>query len=142
MDMRISVLATEVRDSERRKQVEARDMQSATTSIGRPPACHCAAMPPPRTARNTTARKMEAKTLRHRFVVHGPVVTRRAMRPPLLQQSAAQATSRTPRRAAGIAGFRRIAIESDETAMKGGAGRRACYQPRRALRLDCLMTSG
>jgi hypothetical protein len=36
-------------------------------------------------------------------VVQGVVVTRRAMSPPLLQQTAAQATRSAPRRVAGVA---------------------------------------
>src|SRR6266849_5901597 len=54
----------------------------------------------PRTIHRTRTRKSEAKRLRHRLVVQGLVVTRRAMSPPLLQHNAAPATSRAPRRAA------------------------------------------
>jgi hypothetical protein len=43
-------------------------------------------------------------------VVQGLVVTRRAMSPPLLQHTAAEATSRAPRRAADVAGSRRVAL--------------------------------
>src|SRR5712691_3660608 len=100
--MRISVLATDVCASEKMKHVEASAMHTATTRTGRPPPRHCATIPRPRTTHSTRLRKSEAKTLRHRLVVQGLVVTRRAMSPPLLQQTAAQATSRTPRRLAGV----------------------------------------
>src|SRR5213594_4436955 len=100
MEMRISVLATEVCASEKMKHVEASAMQTATATTGRPPSRHWATMLRRRTIQSTTARKIEAERLRHRLVVHGLVVTRRAMRPPLLQQTAAQATSRAPRRVA------------------------------------------
>src|SRR2546425_11037694 len=83
------------------KHVEASAMQTATATTGRPPSRHWATMLRRRTIQSTTARKIEAERLRHRLVVHGLVVTRRAMRPPLLQQTAAQATSRAPRRVAG-----------------------------------------
>src|SRR6266849_7261347 len=71
----------------------------------------------PRTIHRTRARKSEAKRLRHRLVVQGLVVTRRAMSPPLLQHIAAQATSSTPRRVAGAAGSRRGATESGAPVM-------------------------
>src|SRR6202008_3674764 len=44
----------------------------------------------------TTPRNTAAETLRQKLVVHGVVVTRRAMRPPLLQHTAAHATSSVP----------------------------------------------
>ena len=78
-------------------------MQTATATSGGPPSRHCARMLRPRTIDSTTARKSEAKRLRQRLVVQGVVVTRRAMSPPLLQHTAAQATSRAPRREAGVA---------------------------------------
>src|SRR5215472_16166582 len=95
--MRIRVLATDVYASEKMKHVEASAMQAATATIGRPPSRHWATMPRPPTIRSTTARNIVAKTLRQRLVVHDVVVTRRAMSPPLLQHTAAQATSRAPR---------------------------------------------
>jgi hypothetical protein len=49
------------------------------------------------------ARKSEANTLRQRLVVQGLVPTSRTMSPPLLQHTAAQATSKAPRRVAGVA---------------------------------------
>src|SRR3989442_8944210 len=92
------------------KNVEASAMQTATATTGRPPSRHWATMLRRRAIHRTTTRKSEAKRLRHRLVVHGLVVTRRAMRPPLLQQTAAQATSRAPRRAAGVAPSRPLAV--------------------------------
>src|SRR5256885_9884340 len=83
------------------KHVEASAMQTATATTGRPPSRHWATMLRRRTIQSTTARKIEAERLRHKLVVHGLVVTRRAMRPPLLQQTAAQGTSRAPRPVAG-----------------------------------------
>src|SRR5882724_246119 len=100
--MRIKVLATDVCASEKRKHVEASAMQTATATTGAPPSRHCAKMPRRRAIHRTTPRKSDAKRLRHKLVVQGPVVTRRAIRPPLLQQTAAQATSRAPRRVAGV----------------------------------------
>src|SRR5437879_11217698 len=79
------------------KHVEASAMQTATATTGRPPSRHWATMLRRRAIQSTTARKIEAETLRHRLVVHGLVVTRRAMRPPLLQQTAAPPTPRHPR---------------------------------------------
>ncbi len=108
--MRIKVLATEVWAREKMKQVEAVAMQSETITTGRPPSRHWATMLRPRTTHSTTAKNSEANRLRQRLVVQGLVVTRRAMSPPLLQQTAAQATSRPPRRAADVAGSRRVAL--------------------------------
>src|SRR5439155_6155681 len=108
--MRIRLLATEVCASENRKHVEASAMQTATATTGRPPSRHWARMLRRRAIHRTTTRKSEANRLRQRLVVHGLVVTRRAMRPPLLQQTAAQATSRAPRREAGVASSRRVAL--------------------------------
>src|SRR5262249_12470497 len=51
-----------------------------------------------------------AKTLRQRLVVQGLVLTSRTMRPPLLQHTAAQATSIAPRRVTGVASSRRVAL--------------------------------
>src|SRR5712692_4862638 len=124
--MRINVLATDVCASEKMKHVEASAMHTATTRTGRPPPRHCAKIPRPRTTHSTRLRKSEAKTLRHRLVVQGLVVTRRAMSPPLLQQTAAQATSRTPRRLEGVAGSRRVATESGATGVPSSLDR-MCY---------------
>src|SRR5688572_18865882 len=95
--MRISVLATDVYASDRMKHVDATAMQTAARTRG---PRQCLKIPGPRTIQSAAARKSEAKRLRHRLVVHGLVVTRRAMRPPLLQHIAAHATSRAPRRVA------------------------------------------
>ena len=94
----MSVLATDVCASEKMKHVEAVAMHTATMRTGRPPSRHSAKIPRRRTTRSTTVRKSEAKRPRQRLVVQGLVVTRRATSPPLLQQTAAQATSRAPRR--------------------------------------------
>src|SRR5882672_3014144 len=110
--MRINVLATEVWASEKMKHVEASAMHAATARTGRPPSRHCAKMLRRATVHNTALRNTDANRLRHRLVVHGLVVTSRAMSPPLLQHTAAQPTSKAPRRAAGIAGSRRVANES------------------------------
>src|SRR2546428_3155206 len=98
--MRISVLATDVRDSAKMKHVEAVAMHTAAIRTGPPPSRHCATMLRRLAIRSTRVRNSDAKRPRHRLVVHGPVVTRRAISPPLLQHTAAQATSRPPRRAA------------------------------------------
>src|SRR5262249_12118369 len=102
VDIRISVLATDVCASEKMKHVEDTAMHTAAARTGRPPSRHCPTMPRPRTTHSTSARKSEAKRLRHRLVVHGLVVTRRAMSPPLPQPVAAQATNTTPRRVASL----------------------------------------
>ena len=101
--MRISVLATDVWASEKMKHVDASAMHAATSQTGRPPS------PPLRDDAAAAGRlstsgqeRREAKKLRHRLVVQGSVRTRRTMSPPLLQHSAAAATSRAPRRAAGV----------------------------------------
>src|SRR6267142_3270422 len=103
MDMRMSVLATEVCASDRMKQVEDSDMHAATATPGAPSARHWVTIERRSTADRASARNAEANTLRHRFVVHGPVATRRAMRAPLLQHIAAHATNTAPRRVAATA---------------------------------------
>src|SRR5262245_22717304 len=123
VEMRMSVLATDVWASERMKHVEASAMHKATATTGRPPSRHCATIPRPRTIQSTRARKTDAKKLRHRVVVQALVVTRRAMSPPLLQHNAAQATSRAPRRASGVVGARRRATESGADVMSVAQGR-------------------
>src|SRR2546429_6555856 len=97
----MSVLATDVCAREKMKHVEAVAMHTATIRTGRPPSRHSAKIPRRRTTRSTRVRKSEAKRPRQRLVVHGPVATRRAMSPPLLQQTEAKATSRATRRVAG-----------------------------------------
>src|SRR6267142_4098241 len=103
-------------------------------------------MPRPRSIHRTTARNNEAKRLRHRLVVQGLVVTRRAMSPPLLQHIAAQATSRAPRRLAGVAESRRGATESGATAMsEARAGTMLSAMPRPTAgpsKLDRFEASG
>src|SRR6185436_1370352 len=140
--MRISVLATEVCAREKMKHVEASAMHEATSRTGRPPSHHCATMLRRRATLSTTARHTEAKTLRHRLVVHGSVCTRRTMRPPLLQHSAAAATSRAPRRAAGIAGAGRVTSGSGagrDGEREGGARAHLALHPdRTAMQLDEL----
>src|SRR5215470_8902613 len=106
----MSVLATDVYASEKMKHVEAAAMQEATSTTGQPPSRHCATMLRRRTTDRSAARKSEAKTLRQRLVVQGLVPTSRTMSPPLLQHTAAQATSRAPRRVAGVACSRRVAL--------------------------------
>src|SRR5262249_10355948 len=110
--MRISVLATEVWASEKTKHVEDTAMHTAAATTGRPPSRHCATIPRPRITQSTSARKTEAKKLRHRFVVQGDVPTRRTISDPLLQHRAAQATRSAPRRVASVAGSRHVATES------------------------------
>src|SRR2546425_6417807 len=104
--MRISVLATDVRDSAKMKHVEAVAMHTAAIRTGAPPSRHCATMLRRRTIHSTRARNSDAKRPRHRLVVHGPVVTRRAMSPPLLQHTAAQATNKAPRRLNASSGLK------------------------------------
>src|SRR5262245_17474264 len=112
--MRMSVLATVVCASEKMKHVEASDMHAATRNTGRPPSSHWAPIHRPRTACRTTARNSAANELRQRLVVHGSVLTRRTMSPPLLQQSAAAATNRAPRRVGGAVSDRDITRVRDE----------------------------
>jgi hypothetical protein len=96
--------------------VDASAMQAAATRTGH--RRHAAKTAAPRIAHSARARNSEAKTLRQRLVVQGPVATSRAMRPPLLQQIAAQATRSAPRRV---------------VAAGGGAGSRdAVMRPRHA----------
>src|SRR6267142_6840097 len=126
--MRRSVLATEVCASDRMKHVEASAMHVAAITTGKPPWRHCATMLRPRTIHSTTPRNSEAKRLRHRLVVQGLVATRRAMSPPLLQHTAAQATNRAPRRLNASSGLevthrRRQSLELG--APGGGRGHRA-----------------
>src|SRR2546422_1683027 len=102
--MRISVLETDVCASEKMKHVEAPAMHTAAASTGSPPCRHCATMLRRPAALSTTDRKIDAKKLRQKLVVHGLVVTRRAMRPPVLQQIAADATSSAPRRLGAVIG--------------------------------------
>src|SRR5437762_2365437 len=101
VDMSRSVFATDVCAREKMKQVDATDMHTATAKTGRPPSRHSATMLRRWRNDNTSARKTDAKTLRQKLVVHGVVATSRAISAPLLQQMAAQATRRTPRRVAG-----------------------------------------
>src|SRR2546425_8369761 len=115
--MRISVLATDVCASEKMKHVEDTAMHTAAAGPGPPPSRHCATIPRRRAIQRTSARKSDAKRLRHRLVVHGLVPTRRTMSAPLLQQIAAQATSSAPRRVAGVEGSRHVATESGATVM-------------------------
>src|SRR5260370_27268239 len=124
--MRTGLLAHVWCAGEKRTDVEASEMRPARARPGAPPPRHCAKIPRPRTTHSTRLRKSEAKTLRHRLVVQGLVVTRRAMSPPLLQQTAAQATSRTPRRLEGVAGSRRVATESGATGVPSSLDR-MCY---------------
>lgn len=119
------MLATEVCASEKMKHVEASAMHVATAATGRPPSRHCRRMLRPRSIDRTSARKSAAKTLRHRLVVHGPVVTRRATSAPLLQHTAAQATNRAPRRPAGVGESRR---ETESGAVVMREGREPSYQ--------------
>src|SRR5262245_8035617 len=112
--MRMRVLATVVWASEKMKHVEASDMHAATVNTGSPPSRHCAPIHRPRTACRTTARKSAANELRQRLVVQGSVLTRRTMSPPLLQQSAAAATKRAPRRADSALSERDVTRVRDE----------------------------
>src|SRR5215467_11736214 len=130
--MRISVLATEVCASEKTKHVDDSAMQTAAATTGAPPSRHCATMPRPRINQSTSPRDSEAKKLRHRLVVQGDVPTRRTMSDPLLQHTAAQATSNAPRRVAS-AGSRHVATESGADVMSE-AQARSCYQARQDLR--------
>src|SRR5882724_5158606 len=124
------------------KHVEAMAMHEATSRTGRPPSYHCAKMLRRRTALRTTARTTEAKRLRHRLVVQESVWTRRTMRPPLLQHTAAAATRRAPRRAAGIAGARSVTSGSGagrDGEREGGARAHLALHPdRAAVQLDEL----
>src|SRR5207244_11534781 len=99
----------------------ARQTPAATT--GHPPSRHCQTIPRPRTSQSTSARNSAAKKLRHRVAVQGGVPTRRTMSDPLLQHSAAQATSSTPRRVAGVAGSRHVATESGADVMSEAQAR-------------------
>src|SRR5262249_28980907 len=120
IDMRISVLATEVCASEKTKHVDDTAMQTAAATTGRPPSRHCATSPRPRITQSTSPRNSEAKKLRHRLAVQGHVPTRRTMSDRLLRHRAAQATSSAPRRVASVAGSRHVATESGADVMKVG----------------------
>src|SRR5262245_42373409 len=140
--MRMRVLATVVWASEKMKHVEASDMHAATMNTGRPPSRHCAPIHRPRTRCRTTARNSAANELRQRLVVHGSVLTRRTMSPPLLQQSAAAATKRAPRRAGGAAEDRSVTRGSGadrQREREGGPHADLALDPdRAAVQLDEL----
>ena len=99
-----SVFATDVRASALMKQVDAMAKQAAMATPGQPMARSAATSPRPRTRRRAAVAPRSSraqKTPRQKTVVHVSVPTRRARRPPVLQQRAAAATSSTPRARAG-----------------------------------------
>ena len=95
-----SVFATEVRARAMMKHVEAVAKQAAIRTPGQPVWRTTAASRPRSTMATAAERNVAPNTERQNTVVHGSVVIRRANRPPLLQQSAAVATSQKPRRRA------------------------------------------
>ena len=93
-----STFATEVRASAMMKQIEAAAKHEAIMTPGQPVSRTTAASRPRREIATAEKRNAAQNTERQNTVVHGPVPTRRAMRPPALQQSAAAATSQKPAR--------------------------------------------
>src|SRR6266545_526107 len=94
----ISVFATEVRARAMMKHVDAVAKQAAMRSPGQPISRTSWAMRARCAMATADPRKPAQNTERQNTVVHGSVLTRRAIRPPLLQQIAAAATSQNPRR--------------------------------------------
>jgi len=95
-----SVFATEVRARAMMKHVEAVAKQAAMSTPGHPVWRTTGASLPRRAMVTATERNAAPNTERQNTVVHGSVVIRRVNRPPLLQQSAAAATSQKPSRRA------------------------------------------
>src|SRR2546425_5736476 len=94
--MRISVLATDVRDSAKMKHVEAVAMHTAAIRTGPPPSRHCATMLRRLGVRRTPGRKNDAERPRPRPVVPRPGGAGRAVNPPPLPPTAAHAPRRPP----------------------------------------------
>ena len=93
-----SVFATDVRESDMMKQVEAVAKHAAISTPGQPVSRTTRPSRPRRATATARERNAAQKTERQKTVVHGPVAMRRAMRPPELQQIAAATTSQNPRR--------------------------------------------
>ena len=91
-----SVFATEVRARAMMKHVEAVAKHAAISAPGQPVSRTTPASRPRRVIATAAERNAAQNTERQNTVVHGSVATRRAMRPPLLQQIAAAATSQKP----------------------------------------------
>src|SRR2546425_12879709 len=98
--MRISVLATDVRDSAKMKHVEAVAMHTAAIRTGPPPSRHCATMLRRLAVRRTRGRKKDAKKPRPTPAGPRAAVARRAISPPPLPHTPPPAPSTPPRPAA------------------------------------------
>src|SRR5258705_7000093 len=93
-----STFATDVRARAMMKHTEAVAKQEAISTPGQPASRTTTASRPRRAIATAEKRKTAQKTDRQKTVVHESVETRRSMRPPVLQQSAAAATSQKPTR--------------------------------------------
>ena len=93
-----SVLATEVRASAMMKHVDAIAKHAAIMTPAHPVSRTTWASRPRCAMTTVAARNAAQNTERQKMVVHASVATRRAMRPPLLQQIAAAVTSQKPSR--------------------------------------------
>src|SRR2546425_11134064 len=103
--MRISVLATDVRDSAKMKHVEAVAMHTAAIRTGPPPSRHCATMLRRLAVRSTRGRNSDAERTRPRLVGHRPGGARGAVNPPPPPPPPPPAPHRPPRpAAAGLEG--------------------------------------
>src|SRR3989442_3536336 len=80
--MRISVLATDVRDSAKMKHVEAVAMHTAAIRTGPPPSRHCATMLRRLGVHTTTAQNNDAKKAPPNLAVAAPVGEEGAISPP------------------------------------------------------------
>jgi hypothetical protein len=80
------------------KHIDAVAKHEAISTPGQPISRTTTASRPRRAMATAEKRKTAQKTDRQKTVVHGSVETRRVMRPPVLQQSAAPATSQKPAR--------------------------------------------
>ena len=95
-----NVFATEVRARAMMKYIEAVAKHEAISTPGQPISRTTTASRPRRAITTAEKRNTAQKTDRQKTVVHESVETRWAMRPPVLQQSAAAATSQKPARRA------------------------------------------
>ena len=93
-----SALATDVSDSDMMKHVDASAKHAAIATPAHPVSRATWARRPRSAMATAAARNAAQNTERQKMVVHASVATRRAMRPPVLQQIAAAVTSQKPSR--------------------------------------------
>src|SRR2546427_1601743 len=98
--MRISVLATDVRDSAKMKHVEAVAMHTAAIRTGPPPSRHCATMLRRLAVHNTPGRKNDAKRPPPKLLGPRPGGGRGARSPPPPPPTPPPAPHQPPRPAA------------------------------------------